>query len=76
MQGEADHIIDEMVENMTSKLYFHGHPIREWKAAEGSKLKVCENCPLEVETLMWELYLDFDKEFEKLGTFLICRRAF
>src|SRR5207249_2408356 len=39
--GTADpHVIDEIVENMASKLYFHGHPINRKEAKDELKLKV------------------------------------
>lgn len=68
MNEAADHIIDEMVENMTSKLYFHGHPINRVEAKNDLKLKVAD-CPAILESLMWRLYLDFEKEFENTVAF-------
>jgi len=69
MQDDADHIIDEMVENMTSKLYFHGHPINRNEAKKDLKLKVCQNCSPELEKLIWSLYLDFEAEFKNTELF-------
>lgn len=57
-----DHKIKEIVENLASKLYFHGHPINRKEAKEDLKLQVKE-VP-EVEDDMWKLYLDFESEFE------------
>lgn len=69
MDGDADHIIDELVENMTSKLYFHGHPINRNEAKKDLKLKVCENCPPKLEKAMWNLYIDFEKDFKNTEPF-------
>lgn len=62
MNKETDHKIDEIIEMMASKLYFHGHPINRIEARQELGLKVQENTPPELETLIWELYLDFEKE--------------
>jgi hypothetical protein len=69
MDGDADHIIDELVENMTSKLYFHGHPINRNEAKKDLKLKVLENCSEELETTMWDLYCDFETDFKNTEPF-------
>ncbi len=63
------HAIDEIVENMASKLYFHGHPINRKEAKDDLKLKVAENIQPEVETAMWDLYLSYEKEFENTLAF-------
>jgi hypothetical protein len=64
-----DHVISEIVENMASKLYFHGHPINRKEAREELKLKVAETVAAEVEAAMWELYKDYEAEFESLDAF-------
>jgi len=69
MTGDANHIIDEMVENMTSKLYFHGHPINRAEAKKDLKLKVLDNPSPSLEKLMWDLYLDFEDEMKNLDSF-------
>lgn len=69
MQGDADHIIDELVENMTSKLYFHGHPINRREARVDLKLKVLEKPTRELEQTMWVLYLDFEADFQSTEPF-------
>ena len=40
MKEPDEHTIDEIVENMASKLYFHGHPINRREAKNDLKLKV------------------------------------
>jgi len=69
MEGDADHIIDELVENMTSKLYFHGHPINRKEAKQDLKLKVLPDPGPDLENTMWDLYCDFEKAFENTEPF-------
>jgi len=64
-----DHRINEIVETMASKLYFHGHPINREEAKKDLHLKVAENVPSAVEKLMWSLYLDFEGEFRNQDVF-------
>jgi serine dehydrogenase proteinase len=65
-----DHVIDELVEDLASKLYFHGHPInrREAKADLGLTT-VNSDLPPELETSVWDLYKDFETEFENQNVF-------
>jgi hypothetical protein len=58
------HEMDEIIETLASKLYFHGHPINRKEAREELKLKVMRNVPPELEALLWKLYLDFEVELE------------
>lgn len=69
MAADADHIIDELVENMTSKLYFHGHPINRREAKQDLKLKVLQNPAVALEDTMWELYCNFEKDFQNTEPF-------
>ena len=48
MKSAADHEIEEIVENMASKLYFHGHPINRKEAKKDLKLKVMDKLPAEI----------------------------
>jgi len=57
------HNIETVVEALASKLYFHGHPINRIEAKQLG-LKVVENIPPEVETKMWDLYVDFEEEMK------------
>jgi len=68
MKRADDHTIKEIVENMASKLYFHGHPINRQEAKNDLKLKVVEP-PMELEEAMWKLYLDFEEEFDNTKVF-------
>ena len=55
------HKIDEIVEKLTSKSYYHGHPINRREAKQELGLNVILP-PKNVEELMWKLYLEYEKE--------------
>ncbi len=58
-----DHTISPIIEALASKLYFHGHPINRREAVQLG-LKVLQNVPEEIETLLWDIYVDFEKEMD------------
>lgn len=58
-----EHTLDSIIEALASKLYFHGHPINRAEARELG-LKVLENVPAEVETTMWDLFVDFEADLK------------
>ncbi len=60
----SKHKIDEIIETLASKLYFHGHPINRREARLELGLKVLENPQPDLETAMWELYLDYEKDLK------------
>jgi hypothetical protein len=63
--GEEDHHkLESIIEALASKLYFHGHPINRVEARKELGLKVLENIPAELETIMWDLYVDFETEMQ------------
>jgi hypothetical protein len=62
MKRSEEHTIEEIVETLTAKLFFHGHPINR-KEAKQLNLKV-NNPPKEVEDLMWQLYEEYEREME------------
>ncbi len=57
-----DHNINEIVDSLTSKLFYHGHPINRTEAKDevGLKTVVCASDTL--EKLMWSLYLGYEAE--------------
>jgi hypothetical protein len=57
-----EHKIKEIVDSLTSKLYFHGHPINRREAKDEVGLRTVENPPANVEELMWRLYLEYEAE--------------
>jgi hypothetical protein len=62
-----DHRIDEIVGDLTSKLYYHGHPINRLEAIElGLQVKPCSS---DLERAMWDLYEDYETEMEMLEPF-------
>jgi hypothetical protein len=69
MTGVDDHAINEIVENMASKLYFHGHPINRLEAKTDLKLKVVDQLQPDLETCLWNLYVAYESEFENLSVF-------
>ncbi len=60
--GKDEHRIQEIVDSLTSKLFFHGHPINRTEAREQVGLVTVETPTAEVEDLMWELYTDYEQE--------------
>jgi hypothetical protein len=65
MREEKDeHTMDEIIENLASKLYFHGHAINRVEAREELKLKVITDLPANLESTMWNLYKDYEAEFQ------------
>ena len=69
MSNAAQRDVEEIIENMASKLYFHGHPINRQEARKELRLKVMEQPPLELEGLMWRLYKEYETEFENQTVF-------
>ncbi|MGA7911386.1 MAG: hypothetical protein WCC30_07550 [Candidatus Dormiibacterota bacterium] len=69
MADTESHVIDEIVENLASKLYFHGHPINRKEAKEELKLKVKVDLGDNLEKWMWALYRDFEVEFQNADPF-------
>jgi hypothetical protein len=59
-----EHKIAEIVDSLTSKLFYHGHPINRTEAKDEVGLKTVENPPDAVEKLMWSLYLDYEAEMK------------
>lgn len=63
MDEKTEHsAINEIADNLTSKLYFHGHPINRTEAVSlGLKVKAASE---DIERLLWEIYSDFSDEFQ------------
>ena len=60
--SKDEHRIQEIVDNFTSKLFYHGHPINRTEAREEVGLPTVENPSLDVEELIWRLYLEYEQE--------------
>jgi hypothetical protein len=54
--------IAEVVENLTSKSFYHGHPINRREAVDQIGISTVKIATTQEETLMWALYADFDQE--------------
>ena len=64
IKPEEDHVIDELVESLASRLYFHGHPINRKEAKEDLGLHtVNSDLSPDLESSIWDLYKDFEAEF-------------
>lgn len=57
-----EHKIKEIVDNLTSKLFFHGHPIDRGEAREQIGLPNVVYPNSRLETLIWNLYEDYEEE--------------
>jgi hypothetical protein len=62
--NKEEHLIDEIVDSLTSKLFYHGHPINRLEARDQLGLKTVEIPPANVEAAMWQLYLEYEKEID------------
>lgn len=58
---KEEHQIDEIADNLNSKLYFHGHPINRIEAKDQLGLKVRETSK-ELEEAIWSLYEEYEKD--------------
>jgi hypothetical protein len=69
MPTEAhEHEITKIIDTLKSNLFFHGHPINRQEAEQDLKLKVTKPPP-EIEALMWELYVDYEKACQMTENF-------
>ena len=67
-QKVSQDTIKHITDFLTEKAYFHGHSINRQEAKSDFKLDV--DFPDEnIETLMWSLYLEYEKELDLLNPF-------
>jgi hypothetical protein len=59
--GMEPHKISTLIEELTTKLYYHGHPIGRKEAKQDLDLPVIYPTP-EVEKAMWDLYLAYERD--------------
>jgi hypothetical protein len=64
MSASEQHAIDEIVDKLTSKLFFHGHPINRSEAREQVGLKTVDDASPELEPLIWSLYEEYEREMK------------
>ncbi len=69
MPDKDNHTIEEIIENLASKLYFHGHPINRREAYDELGLKINLEPMPQLETAMWDLYKLYESEFNNLERF-------
>ena len=67
--SKDEHRMNEIVDNLTSKLFFHGHPINRIEAVDEVGLLNVQCPPAGVERAMWRLYLDYESEAEMESQF-------
>jgi hypothetical protein len=60
MNSDSRHKVDEIVDNLTSKLFFHGHPINRTEAREQIQIPTVVDADTELERMMWGLYCSFE----------------
>jgi hypothetical protein len=63
MPKDQEQKIEQIIDVLKSKLFYHGHPIVRNEAIELG-LKVDENPDHKVLDLMWQLYLEYEKEMQ------------
>jgi hypothetical protein len=69
MKDADEHMIQEIVENLASKLYFHGHPINRLEARTDLRLKVVPDLAPPLEHAIWKLYLQYEAQFQNQEMF-------
>jgi ATP-dependent protease ClpP protease subunit len=68
MTGDREHQIAQIIENLKSNLFYHGHPINRKEAKNDLNLKVSEAAGTLEET-MWKLYLEYDGALQQSSPF-------
>jgi len=60
---KQEHEIGQIIDNLKSNLFFHGHPINRNEAKKDLKLKIV--VPIhDVELAMWNLYMEYENELK------------
>ena len=55
--------IDQIIDNLKSNLFYHGHPINRNEALVDLKLKVV-NAPDDLADVMWKLYVEYENDLK------------
>ena len=63
MDESLEHEIVQLIDNLKSNLFFHGHPINREEAKKDLKLKA-QDPSAELETAMWNLYTQYDTDLK------------
>ena len=61
MDESLEHEIVQLIDTLKSNLFFHGHPINREEAKKDLNLKVMTP-PEDLESKMWELYVQYDRD--------------
>jgi hypothetical protein len=69
MDNVSERDIEDIVESLASRLFFHGHPINRAEAERELRLKVAKDVPAVVEDSIWRLYEDYEAEFRNREPF-------
>jgi hypothetical protein len=72
MEKSEQHEIEQLIDNLKSNLFFHGHPISRDEAKNDLNLKV-EEPTQEVEALMWDLYRQYEDDLRLKEPFNVLR---
>lgn len=68
--AKEQHQIQEIVDNLTSKLYYHGHPINRVEGEKHVGIKTIAKANEKIENLIWELYLQYEEEMKLQTPFM------
>jgi len=68
MAEGQEHEIDQLIDNLKSNLFYHGHPINRKEAKDDLKLKVV-NAPDDLAEVMWSLYEEYEGALKLRETF-------
>jgi hypothetical protein len=63
MEKSEEHEIEQLIDNLKSNLFYHGHPINREEAKNDLNLKA-EAPTADVEQLMWDLYLAYEDDLK------------
>lgn len=69
--GEAfgSHELSEIIQKLTSQLYFHGHPINRTEAREDVRLSFVQDASEAEEEAMWNLYVAYQEDMNLMTPF-------
>lgn len=67
MSSDHHHKLDGIVDSLTSKLFFHGHPINRVEAREQLQIPNVSDADPKLEHLMWALYKEFEELMELIS---------
>jgi Serine dehydrogenase proteinase len=72
MKKSEEHEIEQLIDNLKSNLFYHGHPINREEAKNDLNLKA-EEPAKEIELLMWNLFLAYEGDLKLKEPFNVVR---